>query len=66
MKGPLAAEDNPLLKSIVAMGPERAQQLLSLLREMVSFLPDGDEILQRVATGVRFHSPAESQAREHE
>jgi DNA-binding MarR family transcriptional regulator len=66
MKGPLAAEDNPLLKSIAAMGPERAQQLLGLLREMVSFLPDGDEILQRVATRVRFHSPAESQTKEEE
>ena len=66
MKGPFAAEDNPLLKSINAMGPERAQQLLSLLREMVSFLPDGDEILRRVATRVRFHSPAESQTREEE
>jgi hypothetical protein len=66
MKGPLAAEDNPLLRSIAAMGPERAQQLLSLLREMVSYLPNGDEILRRVATRVRFHSPAESQAREEE
>ena len=66
MKGPFAAEDHPLLKSISAMGPERAQQLLSLLREMVSFLPDGDEILQRVATRVRFHAPAESQKREQE
>jgi hypothetical protein len=64
MKDPLAAEDNPLLKSIVAMGPERAGQLLSLLREMVSFLPDGDEILQQVATRIRFHSSAESQTRE--
>jgi DNA-binding MarR family transcriptional regulator len=64
MKGPFAAEENPLLKSIVAMGPERAQLLLSLLREMVSFLPDGDEILRRLATRVRSHSPAETQARE--
>ncbi len=64
MSSPLAAGDNPLLKSITAMGPERAQQLLSLLREMVSFLPDGDDILQRVATRVSFHSPAESQEKE--
>jgi DNA-binding MarR family transcriptional regulator len=64
MKDPLAAEDNPLLKSILAMGPERAQQLLSLLREMVSFLPDGDEILQQVATRICFHSSAKSQTRE--
>ncbi len=64
MKDPFAAEDNPLLKSIVAMGSERATQLLSLLREMVSFLPDGDDILQQVATRVCFHSPAEPQTKE--
>jgi DNA-binding MarR family transcriptional regulator len=64
MKGPFAAQENPLLRSVVAMGPERAQLLLTLLREMVSFLPDGDEILRRVTT--RVHSPAlaESPARE--
>jgi DNA-binding MarR family transcriptional regulator len=61
MKDPFAAEDNPLLKSIAAMGPERSRQLLSLLREMVSFLPEGDDILRHVATRVRFHLPAESQ-----
>lgn len=66
LKDPLAAENNPLLKSILAMGPERAQQLLSLLRELVSFLPDGDDILQQVATRVRFHLPAESQTRAEE
>jgi DNA-binding MarR family transcriptional regulator len=66
LKGPFAAENNPLLKSIAAMGPERAQQLLSLLREMVGFLPDGDEILQQVATRVRFHSPPESQEKKEE
>jgi DNA-binding MarR family transcriptional regulator len=64
MKGPFAAEGNPLLKSIAAMGPERAGQLLSLLREMVSHLPNGDEILEQVTTRVRFHTPAESQSRE--
>lgn len=64
MKAPCAAENNPLLKSILAMGPERAAQLRDLLREMVSLLPDGDEILQHVATRVRFHSSLESQPKE--
>lgn len=64
MKGPFAARVNPLIKSIEAMGSERARLLLSLLREMVSHLPDGDEILQRVATRVRFHSPAEPREEE--
>jgi hypothetical protein len=36
------------------------------MREMVSFLPDGDDILQRVATRVRFHSPAESPTKKEE
>ena len=58
-KDPFADEDNPLLKSIDAMGPERARLLLTLLREMVSHLPDGDEILERVSTRVRLHSEAE-------
>ncbi len=66
MGGPFAAGDNPLLKSIVDMGPEHAQQLLTLLREMISFLPDGDDILQRVATRLDFRSPAESQEKEQE
>jgi DNA-binding MarR family transcriptional regulator len=64
MKDPCAAQDNPLLKSIIALGPERAGQLRDLLREMISFLPDGDEILQQVATRVRFHSSLESQTTE--
>ncbi len=63
LKSPFAAEHNPLLKSIAAMGPERAQQLLGLLRELVSHLPGGDEILQHVATRVQFHSSARSQER---
>jgi DNA-binding MarR family transcriptional regulator len=61
MKGPMAGRDNPLLQSVEAMGPERAELLLDLLREMVGNLPDGDEILEQVATRVRFHSPAQSQ-----
>jgi DNA-binding MarR family transcriptional regulator len=65
MKGHLAAQDNPLLQSIEAMGSERAELLLSLLREMVGHLPDGDDILLKVAIRVRFHSPAESQESEN-
>ena len=64
MKGPFASQENPLLRSVVAMGPERAELLLTLLREVVSFLPDGDEILRRVTTRVRSHALVESRARE--
>ena len=63
-KGPFAEKDNPLLDSVDAMGPERAQLLLTLLREMVGHLPDGEETLKRVSTWVRLHSPAESQPQE--
>ncbi len=65
-KSPFADKDNPLLNSIDAMGPERARQLLTLLREMMSHLPDGDKILKRVSTWVRLHSPAESPPSENE
>jgi DNA-binding MarR family transcriptional regulator len=60
-KGPFASHDNPLLHCIEAMGLERAQLLLSLLREMVAHLPDGDEILQQVAIRVRHHTSPEVQ-----
>ena len=63
-KGPFAEKDNPLLDSVDAMGPERAQLLLTLLRELVGHLPDGEETLKRVSTWVRLHSPAESQPQE--
>ena len=61
MKGPFAGKENPLLQSVEAMGPERAELLLDLLREMVGHLPDGEEILQQVTTRVQFHSPTQSQ-----
>ena len=56
---PFADADNPLLNSINAMGIERARQLLTLLREMVRHLPEGDEILEHVSTWVQFQSPGE-------
>jgi DNA-binding MarR family transcriptional regulator len=65
-KSPFAGQDNPVLQSIDAMGPERAGLLLTLLRELVSHLPDGDDMLKRVSTWVRLHSPAESHPVEQE
>jgi DNA-binding MarR family transcriptional regulator len=65
-KDHLAAGDNPLLKAIAAMGAERAQLLLDLLREMVGNLPDGEEILEHVSTWVRLQAPAETQPLETE
>jgi len=65
-QSPFADQDNPLLNSIDAMGPERARALLDLIRELVSHLPDGDEILKHVSTWVRLHAPAESHPSESE
>jgi DNA-binding MarR family transcriptional regulator len=59
VRNPFADQANPLVQSIDAMGLERAGLLLTLLREMVSHLPDGDEILDRVSAWIRIHSPAE-------
>ena len=59
-KSPFADRENPLLLSIDAMGPERAEQLLTLMRELVSHLPDGEDILKHVSTWVQWHSGSES------
>lgn len=55
-QGPFATEDNPLIESIEAMGEEKALQLLRLLRELVGYLPDGNDILDQVTTRVQFHT----------
>jgi DNA-binding MarR family transcriptional regulator len=63
---PFADADNPLLNSINAMGPERARQLLELLREMVRHLPEGEEILETVSTWIQFQAPGECHLPEKE
>jgi DNA-binding MarR family transcriptional regulator len=60
-KSPFADTENPLLQGIDAMGPERAGELLTLLRELVGHLPDGERILKHVSTWVRWHSGTEPQ-----
>ena len=64
-KSPFADTDNPLLQGIDAMGPERARELLTLLRELVGHLPDGERILKQVSTWVRSHSGSESHPPDH-
>ena len=54
--GPFSAEDNPLVKSLEALGEEKAQQLLVLLREVVSHMPNGDNILKHITNRVEFHA----------
>lgn len=65
-KSPYADQDNPLLNSLQAMGSERARELLTLLRELVSHLPEGDKILSQVSTWVRLHAPADNSLSENE
>lgn len=65
-RGPFADQDNPLLQSIGAMGPEQSHLLLTLLRELVSHLPDGDQMLEHVATWVRHHVPSDEHRPETE
>ncbi len=52
--GPFTIE-NPLVQSIEELGEEKAQQLLILLREVVSHMPDGVKILEHVSNRVQFH-----------
>jgi DNA-binding MarR family transcriptional regulator len=54
--GPFSAEDDALIQSIDALGEDKAQLLLSLLREVVSNMPDGESILQAVAHRVELHT----------
>lgn len=51
----LTDEDDPLIRSLDAMGEKRRQQLLTLLRDLVRYMPDGEDILERVAIRVRTH-----------
>ncbi|MDF1514345.1 MAG: MarR family transcriptional regulator [Anaerolineae bacterium] len=54
--GPFSPDQNPLVQSIDALGKEKAQQLLTLLREVVGNLPEGDDILKHVNARVEFHT----------
>lgn len=55
-QGPFAAEDNPLIQSLELIGEDKAEQLRMLPREVVSYMPDGDEILQHVQKRVHFQA----------
>jgi DNA-binding MarR family transcriptional regulator len=57
--GPFSVEDNPLVQSIEALGEEKAQQLLNLLREVVSHMPEGEDILNHVKNRVQLHATGE-------
>ncbi len=52
---PIVGEDDPLAKSLEALSEEQRHQLLTLLRELVRHLPDGEEILHHVSSRVHTH-----------
>ena len=57
---PFVDKDDPLSKSLHALGDAQSRHFLELLRELVENLPDGKEILQRVSTRVQAHIESET------
>lgn len=60
-------EDDPLVSSLQQMGDDSTQQLLTLIRDMVRHLPEGDSILEVVKSRVyshesETHNPTQSQS----
>lgn len=51
---PLVDAQDPLFQSLNTLGDEGCQQLLTLLRDLVRHMPEGDEILRTVSS--RIHS----------
>ena len=47
---PFVHEDDLLFKTLNGMGEEKAHELLSLLREVVKGMPEGEEMLQSISS----------------
>ena len=47
---PLVDGDDPLFHSLNLLGDEQRQQLLTLMRELVGHMPEGDTILEHVSS----------------
>jgi DNA-binding MarR family transcriptional regulator len=47
---PVVDADDPLFHSLNLLGDERCDQLLTLMRELVGQMPEGDTILERVSS----------------
>jgi DNA-binding MarR family transcriptional regulator len=52
---PAVDVSDPLVRSLRAMGEGDAQQLLRLVRELVRYMPEGEDILRRVSERVHLH-----------
>jgi DNA-binding MarR family transcriptional regulator len=47
---PLVDGDDPLFHSLNVLGDEQRDQLLTLMRELVGHMPEGDQILEHVSS----------------
>jgi len=53
MRLPAVEDEEMLVKSLSAIGPERAQDLLVLLRELVRGMLDSDQMVDELASTIR-------------
>jgi DNA-binding MarR family transcriptional regulator len=62
---PLVDGDDPLFQSLSLMEDEQRQQLLMLMRELVGYMPDGENILKHVSSHMDWiHSHTEREITE--
>lgn len=50
--------EDTLVKSLNVLGPEASQELRRLLRQLVQSMPEGEEILQEIASRVPLSNPS--------
>lgn len=53
-------DNDPLAQCLAALGSQKSEQLLTLLREMVGHLPEGEEMLQSIEERLRLYSQKHS------
>lgn len=59
MSLPLVHDSDELVASLRAMGDDKAAELLTLLRELISQMPHGDDVLEEVQMRMLAHIPSE-------
>jgi DNA-binding MarR family transcriptional regulator len=59
MSAPLVHDSDEMIASLSAMGDDKAADLLALLRELISRLPNGEDLLSEVQLRVSAHTPSE-------
>lgn len=53
-------DDDPLFQCLRALGPQKAEQLLTLMRDMVAHLPEGQDMLESIVERLRLYSQRHS------